>query len=484
MRRAILILGLAVTLTAQGAKPVPAPDPGQQLFQQAEAALDALPEADRPMLLASILEIELPRYKAEALKGYQQLFQMALALPLPQGSSSFNFYIKQQAELGAIIALTDQKDFDDALELARTADVPRAKMYDFILARGASHWPVQRGLELVRECVQADGSYPYSGAIRLAQAAKDDPITQRALLRGIYQAAANQTDLIAFGLTGGFDALTGGHELAPDLDGELETALTALITRVGKDPRHINARSTSGLLGLLQSLAPDRAAELKASYPELVVVAKRPPVYLSQGDNGQWQRSLTEPADMQAEDMAAKDPDGALRYAVGQQEVSTRFRALAAVALALAVSKPAEARQAAGQAQALIRDDQQLNNLDMAHAAVKLGKAWEKLGARAEARAFVTRLLDFADQRAASFDATYRAAPEDADKFGPQTAKTKIFMASQLEVSEPSYVVQDIYSLAGEVDFDLARHRLQSLPCDILLPLTTAQVAATYRRVK
>jgi hypothetical protein len=479
-----LILGLAVTLTAQGTKPAPAPDPGQQLFQQAEAALAALPEADRPMILSDILDMELPLDKAVALQGYHKLFQMALALPLPQGANSFNFYTKREAELGAIVALTDQKDFDDALELARTADVPRAKMYDFILARGVAHWPVQRGLELVHECVQADGSYPYSGAIRLAQAAKDDPITQRALLRGIYQAAANQTDVISFGLTGGFEALTQGHALAPDLDGELETALTALITRVGKDPQHVNARSTSGLLGLLQSIAPDRAAELKASYPELVVVPKRPELYDTQGENGEWKRSLTEPADWQAEEMAAKDPDGALKFAAGQQDVPTRFRALAAVALALADSKPAEARQAAAQAQALIRDDQQLNNLEMAHAAVKLGKAWSKLGDQSSARAFVIRLLDYADQRAASFDSTYRAAPEDANASGPSATKTKTFLASQLETSEPSYVIQDIYSLAGEVDFDLARRRLQSLPCDILLPLTTAQVAATYHRGK
>lgn len=463
--------------------PPPPPDAGLQLFQQAKTELDALPEMDRPMIFARVLELELPHYKQPALDGYRQLFNMARALP--GGANSFSFYTKRQAELGAIVALSEHNDLEAALELARTADVPRAKMYDFILARAAGHWPVARGLDLVQECVQADGSYPYGGALRLAQAAKDDPITQRALLRGIYAAATHDTDIISFGLDGGFEALTNGHEMAPDLDANLETALNAMVTRIGKDPQHLNAVSGSRLLALLRQVAPDRAAELEAAYPALVEVPKRPSRYYNVNADGSAHVSYTEPADERVQDMAEKDPAGALKLASDQQDTAMRFRALAKVALALAITKPEVARQAAAQAAPLIEDDAFLNQVPVALAAVRLAHAWEKLGERASARALMLRLLDVTDSQAAAFEDTYRAAPLHAPENAPPSAnRDKVFLASQLEIEPQSYLVQEVYELAGGLDFELARRRLQSLPSDILLPLTTAAVAATYRRVK
>ncbi|HET9785369.1 MAG TPA: hypothetical protein VFP94_10500, partial [Terriglobales bacterium] len=345
MRYAVLVLGLIAAVAAQTpAKPAAPPDAGLQLFRQAAAGLEVLPEMDRPMVLEAILAMELPLYKQQALDGYHHLFQMALALP--GGANQFSSYTKGEAELGSIVGLSENGDLDAALELARTADVPRAKMYDFILARAAGHWSAQRGLELVRECVQADGTFPYSGAIRLAKAAQDDAITQRQLIRSVYAAADSQTDMIAFGLNGGFEALTQGHEMAPDLDGELETSLISIITRTGKDPQHINAVLVSRLLSLLQQIAPDRAAELKVTYPELVAVPPRPHRYYSMDANGKEQGGFTEPADMQVEDMVEKDPAGAYKLAASQQDAAMHFRALATVALALAVSKPDLARQA------------------------------------------------------------------------------------------------------------------------------------------
>ena len=474
--------GLAIGLAAQALKPAAPPNPSQRLFQQAKAGLGPLPAQDRPVVMASIVRLELPLFRQQALADYKTLFQMALDLPTPTPTTQFYYYLKQQAELGSVIALTRQKQFQAALDLARTADTTRSYLYDWILRGAAGQWPLAKLTDLIQECVQSDGSFPYDGAMAVVKRDKSDVITLHQLLRQIYAAAANQTNLIDFGLTGGFAALQAGHELAPALDAELETSLTGLITRSGSQARPINPSGMSKLLVLLRQVAPNRAQELEAQFPALVQVPPPPSRYYDVGPDGKFRDNLGAPPEETAANLAKTDPAGALAVALGQSDPQHRFSTLSAVALALATSQPQLARQAAHDANAMLSDDF-LKVGTVAASATTLAQALNKMGNQAGAHTLLLRLLDVADEKASDFDRIYRAAPLDAPTGASPSEweNSQVSLGSQLGFAPATEDSVEVYRAAGQLDFVLAAQRAQALPCDVLRPLVEANVAAGWK---
>ncbi|MGH9392694.1 MAG: hypothetical protein ACRD1E_00865 [Terriglobales bacterium] len=467
---------LAAGLWAQAPKP---PSTAEVLFQQAKAGLEPIPEDDRPLVLSQIVKLELPVFPKQAAADYKSIFQMSVALS-PRG---FGRYVKGQTELGSIIALVRQNELETALELARTGDTERNYMYNWVLERAATRWPLARTSALVRECAQVAG-FPYQGALDVAKAAKDDAITQRQLVLAIYQAAGNETNLIDFGLTGGFAALAGGHELAPELDAQLESSLIAFLTRTGKEAQPINAPSAAKLMALLQQIDAPKAQELEAQFPALAAAQPQPPSYMDSGADGKFRERRGTPPQFTAQDMAKTDPEAALKFADGQGDPLDHFRALVAVAGAEAATHPDLARQAAKDAGALASSDDFLKQSFNAVTAAKLALAEDQLGDAAGARGLILRVLDLADQAAAEFESNFRALPLDAPdgSRGAQAMQSQRFLASQLG-SQPiqTSVAVGVYGAAGTLDFGLAAQRAQKLPSDVLRPLVEATVAGDWK---
>jgi len=473
-----LLACISFGIVLYGQAPASAPNTAQFLFQQAKAGLDPIPEEDRPVVMSSIVGLELSVFPKQAIADYGTLFQMALDLP-PRG---FNLYLKSQTELGSVIALVRQHELDAALALAQRGDVARSNMYDWVLVSAARQWPLARTAALVQECAQS-GSFPYQAALALAKSADGDPITRNQLLRGIYTAAAKETDLINFGLTGGFEALAGGHELAPQLDAELESSLIAFLTRTGSDTRGVNTSSASKLLALLKTIDADKADELAARFPALVVAAAPAPRYGDVGSNGKFVERRGTPPQFAAQEMAKTDPGGALQFAFGQADPRDRFRALAAVASAEADTQPEIARQAASDAATMASDGDFLKQSYNVATAARLALAEQKLGNSADARSLMLRALDLADADAADFEALFRSLPLDPpDQPAPgQMQQNQRFLASQLG-SQPVQTSNavGVYAAAAKLDFDLAASRARKLPSDVLRPLVEANVAAQW----
>jgi|GEM_PF-6977138 len=476
MRDCLLVcVSLGIALGAQTPAPA-APNTAQFLFQQAKAGLEPIPEEDRPVVMSQIVGLELKVFPKQAIEDYKTLFQMALDLP-PRG---FNQYLKSQTELGSVIALVRLQELEAALALAQHGDVPRSNMYNWVLVRAAKQWPVARTAALVQECAQS-GSFPYQAALAVAKSSSDDVITRDQLVRSIYKAAGNETNLINFGLTGGFESLIGGHELAPQLDAELESALVSFLTRTGSDSQPINASAAAKLMALLKQIDADKAQELEARFPALVVAPPSPPTYGDVGSNGKFVQRPGTPPQIAAEDMAKTDPGGALTFASGQASPLDRFHALVAVASAEATTQPELARQAAKEAAAMAGDDDFLKQSYNAATAASLALAEDKLGQHGDARSLMAHLLDLADQDAADYEQLYRSLPLDppdpGKAIGPQQSQR--FLASQMgfQPVQTSNAL-GVYEAAAKLEFEIAAARVQKLPSEVLRPLAEAHVAA------
>ncbi|MGH9416145.1 MAG: FecR family protein [Terriglobales bacterium] len=475
-------------------KPIPPPaaappppatlNPGQLLFQQARASLDPIPEQDRPVVLSRIVQLELGVFPKQALADDKLTFQMALNLPTPTAANQWLAYDKQNSEEGAVIILVRHHQDDDALALARTADVSRAILYNWLLVLPDPAWSVEKQEALVAECKQS-GSFPYDGAMAIAKRAKDDPIVQHAMVGASYAAAAAEGARSLRDLSQGWQAaLTGGHAMAPDLDPQLEGALTTIIETIAKNPNPspVFLPTASKLMAQLRALDSSRAQELSAEYPSLVNNPPLPRQYLDQNAQGKYQRRLGVPPEYQAESLAKTDAPGALAMAAGQKSDLDRFRSLAVMAKDLAKTHPQLAEQAAQDASAMLKSNFLADN-HLGYFGAVLAEAEHAIGDEAASHALLLRLLDLADQRAAEYEQTYEAAPLDApDGTTPaQLSKTKIFMASQLGVGNPTGVITAIYAVAGRLDFPLAVSRVQALPSSVLLPMAEANVAAGWK---
>ena len=117
-------------------------------------------------------------------------------------------------------------------------------------------------------------------------------------------------------------------------------------------------------------------------------------------------------------DQSLSNPAGALAGAEGLQDAGARFRSLAAVANALAISDPEMADRAANDAATLLRERDDLWLTSLA-SAMKLAATFERLGDHRAAEDLTERGLDHADAVASTVQREVKdlSPPEQAQRF-------------------------------------------------------------------
>lgn len=206
---------------------------------------------------------------------------------------------------------------------AERADPPRAGIYNAIIQYWYANPPLgaPSATELIRQCVEADGSFPYFGLVAVLQMSARKPIApdeSNALVQVAYQTAAKEpSNSPAYGSA--TMALGEIHALEPGLDQQLAETLVAMLNRPDA-LRSLHFQTEAQLFDLLRSLDPARAQQI-AGYasapppllqpsPNQVPVPPRGQVIETPEDLGDLNDLLT-----RAESLTVKDPQEAAQAA-------------------------------------------------------------------------------------------------------------------------------------------------------------------------
>ncbi|MGH9487679.1 MAG: hypothetical protein ACRD04_08835 [Terriglobales bacterium] len=191
---------------------------------------------------------------------------------------------RDQTEVRLITALTGTPlrppsavDLDTALAMVRTADAPRGYLYDRLLTSWSrsDQPPDWNPLALLRECLAADGTFPYGGAAAIAAHpanASAPSAVQAAVLRLAYATAAGARNRVqAQGALGFLDDMQSLITAAPapwfaatDWRRQWSQAAAAVLGLSSQDDIEAHEVFLSW-----QALAPRPAAAWLAAHPDL-----------------------------------------------------------------------------------------------------------------------------------------------------------------------------------------------------------------------
>jgi len=473
-------------LRGRGLEAIPgaAPELVQALYQQAARAVNAVPAMAAPQMLADIASDEMRLFPRQGLADYRAAFDLARALPPPRSADDTvgqaREAFKENAEREAIRALARRGEQTEALALTRLADIPKAPLYDLLIALAGRRRPQaanppagapgetteERVFALVEECKRA-GSYPYTGvAIYLRQRGVAD-LDRMMLAQDGYQWAGNETDLAQMGAAAAF--LQAAHRAEPELDGMLESTLRELLRRLDQ------AGTTSAafglgrfaqmrLLALLRQVDAPAAEAVAAQDPAM----GRPLPGLGFGGRlgglaGNFGVRLRFGGRDQGLMLVPRLPNASgLETAGAEAGGASAFRALLGQAESEQRRDPSQALALAGQAAGLLDDD--LWTSETA-AAARLAALEQQLGDGAAASRLLARSLQEADRQARAMDATYLG--------GDASQRTQL--AHGLEAAQNSVLA--VYSMAARLDFLGTAERAEAAQFALLKPLVLARVA-------
>jgi len=497
------------------------------LYQDAKQAVADAPALIGPRLLTDIARDETrPMFRGRgddadappdpALADFAGAFELARALPMPPDgdpTQAATLSIKTSAESDAVAELARRGQLDEALQLARRADVPKGPLYDQIILSTDRDWrrdnsdtqstaessdnsPADAAsaaqaeqdrldtvFRLVQECKRADGTYPYRGMAFFLRGKAPASLERTALIVDGYHWAAAETDPAR--MSAAVQFLTAGHRAAPGLDPQLASTLTTLLDRLGNTTQG----SSRPLLNLLRQVDRQRADDESQRWPALGTLAAEPPAAefsLSAlgsalsfsapngtritvgGPGGRGNRGgSAQPGTVEA----ALPPGGIFSMSVNvaaplpdpgdQPAGAAQFRMLLARAEMTARRQPAEARSYADQAASLL--DAGLWP-SQAAVATRLAQLYQQLNDGPDAARILARALDQADISARAADQQY---------LGETRSQTQL--AQELErLAAP---VIEIYSLAARVDFETTARRAEQAQYVILKSMVLARVA-------
>ena len=494
------------------------------LYQDAKQAVADAPAMIGPRLLTDIARDETrPMFRGRgdggdappdpALADFAGAFELARALPMPPDgdpTQASTLSIKTSAESDAVAELARRGQLDEALQLARRADVPKGPLYDQIILSTDRDWrrdnsdthstaessdnsPADAAsaaqaeqdrldtvFRLVQECKRADGTYPYRGMAFFLRGEAPASLERTALIVDGYHWAAAETDPAR--MSAAVQFLTAGHRAAPGLDPQLASTLTTLLDRLGNTTQG----SSRPLLNLLRQVDRQRADDESQRWPALGTLAAEPqPAEFSLSAVGSALTFSTangarftvggrgnrggsaQPGTVEA----ALPPGGTFSMSVNvaaplpdpsdQPAGAAQFRMLLARAEMAARRQPAEARSYADQAASLLH-----GGLWSSQAAVatRLAQVYQQLNDGPEAARILARALDQADISARAADQQY---------LGETRSQTQL--AQELE--QLAAPVIEIYSLAARVDFETTARRAEQAQYVILKPMVLARVA-------
>src|SRR6185312_2057668 len=261
------------------------------LYQDAKQAVADAPALIGPRLLTDIARDETrPMFRGRgddadappdpALADFAGAFELARALPMPPDgdpTQAATLSIKTSAESDAVAELARRGQLDEALQLARRADVPKGPLYDQIILSTDRDW--RRDNSDTQSTAESSDNSP-ADAASAAQAEQDRLDTvfrlvqeckRAALIVDGYHWAAAETDPAR--MSAAVQFLTAGHRAAPGLDPQLASTLTTLLDRLGNTTQG----SSRPLLNLLRQVDRQRADDESQRWPALGTLAAEPP---------------------------------------------------------------------------------------------------------------------------------------------------------------------------------------------------------------
>ncbi len=450
------------------------------LYQQAAEAVNAVPAMAAPQMLADIASDEMRLFPQQGLADFTTAFELARALPPPQGDNDAvgqaREAFKENAEREAVGELARRGDEAQALALTRLADIPKAPLYDQLIAlagrrrRKAAADPegettLERVFDLVQECKRS-GSYPYTGVAVFLRRRAGAGLERLTLVQDGYQWAGNETAPAQ--IEAAAVLLQAGHQAEPALDGLLATTLRTLLQRLeqaGASPAYFGPGRFAQirLMALLRQVNAPAAAALAAQAPGLqgptpgMMLDPRPGGFAAglrfagRGGRGLMLFPSRAPAAGAGLDPASTAAGGA-----------SAFRALLAQAESLQRQDRSQALALAGRAAGMLDDSLWASQ---ASAAARLATLEQQLGDGADAARLLRRCLEEADRQARALDATYLGAG----------ASQRAQLAQGLEAAQGTVLM--VYSLAARLDFVGTAERAEAAQFVLLKPLVLARVA-------
>lgn len=469
---------LALSFCAAAQKPettAAQPDPlVVQLLAQARQATASVPSLLAPAMLSAIARDELGpgrrrRHETSgadqpALSDFRAAFAIALALPSGTGDpvlDTARVQVKTEVEQEAVAELARHDEAVAALQLTRSADVPKEPLYSqLIMAMARAHAPEtseQKRLDalaaLVDECERVTGAFPYRGVAALLRRADNPGLDQMLLVQGGYQWAKQETDPRRIEAAVPF--LLAGHRKEPELDQELQSTIAAQLSSLRTGPLTLSQTTYTaarGLLTVLRLLDPLQAAQWAQQWPQMDLSAGGQ----FRGRFGlqprrRFQLQLPPPAD------AAADADRSAQAAAWQQ-----FRKLVHEAESQRHRNPNGALALAGQASGML--DASLWPVALPEA-VRVAAMEKELGDREDAAALLESCLDEADRQARSDDAAYLNGDPNA------------LAGIAQDAGRAGAAVLEAYSEAARVDFATTAAHAENAQFTLLKPLVLARVA-------
>lgn len=411
----------------------------QALLNTARAQASAAPALAAPVILADLARDEARLFPQQASADDTTAFRLARALPSPDpttpGAGALAA-IKARIELEAVQAIARQRSpaagpsafpdaaFDDALQLARRADVPKAPIYDALIMLAA-----QRGaradevMAWAQECARSDGTYPYRGLASALRSRRLDESGQLQLAAaglsylGQVQDAGQDTEALFF--------LQALRRVLPQLQPRVDAAITA-IAQSAADPG-VAARATA-LLASARADAPGSGLAAPVFSFSAMVVAPLP----SDADSG------------------------------GEVLGASAFLRLVHRAQMQAAGTPAAALASANQAAGMLTPA-------LATAApvevATLASVYSDLGAMPDAARVLSLALDAADRLGRAAD----------DNFALADAATRAAQVEQLDSNAAAVI--DVYSLAARLDPSTAALRAEASPMVLYKALVLSRLA-------
>ncbi|MGH9468620.1 MAG: hypothetical protein ACRD1Y_14820 [Terriglobales bacterium] len=462
---------VALTLSVAGQQRGPSAASGntgwvRMLYLQARQAVGALPSLLAPGALCAVAidEMQPSGRNTAAREDLASAFRMALALTAEDGDpamASSIWAVKTGVEEEVISALTQQHQLDEAFQLVRLADIPKAPLYSrLILARIQAHAQAQHSLpqqalptaaELVAECERSAHAFPYRGATALLRLKQPQEFSRLLLVRDGYQWAARETDPSRIASAAVF--LRAGHRAAPALDSDLEPLILNLIARLPPSP---GAAISSGvreaataLLTILSAVDPEQGARSRAGMEAWLSAA-------AVGSQTSWNNPILQLSALAgpATETGLAPPD------------PNRFLKLVADAEQLQGRRPARALAAADEASRMLTPALWATS---AQAGARLAAVFQQLGDAGAAVGLLHSALDEADREATLTDLLYLNGSPDG------------IIPIAEDLNQAGAPVLAVYSEVARLDFQLAATRAEAAPFTLLKPLVLARVALVGR---
>jgi len=428
----IALAGVALAgawhLQAQaGAATIEPRDPVLAIFREAKAAARGAPSPAAERILVDVARQEMEAGETrEATDDLTALFARVHAWGTlsPDDPVQNLGAVERGVVEGVIIrTLAQAGDFDQALNNASKFDpAPKAQasyVYNWIIEAMVEHRQTGRALEAIDACVRADGSFPFDGAIALVKDGDGDHSYRDEIALDALRAADAATETIDVNTATNF--LRHLHAIRPGLDARVESIALGLLSKVGTSAPsdggpQARLANAALLIAVIGEIDPDRAREERIEFPGQLPGSS--PLHVEATKDGRMTLGLGASVEAKVADQSLSNPAGALAGAEGLQDAGARFRSLAAVANALAISDPEMADRAANDAASLLRERDDLWLTSLA-SAMKLAATFERLGDHRAAEDLTERGLDHADAVASTVQREVKdlSPPEQAQRF-------------------------------------------------------------------